>query len=81
MQGSKVEWLKHPYESTGDWRLAKLAIDGKVASFEVRVEDLFNHPTEESCNAMLIRQAKAYLAEFGDYRNQRRENQTHAEYA
>lgn len=70
MQTSTVEWIQHPYSSTGDWRLAKLAIDGRVASFEVRVEDLFLHATEESCNAMLIRQAKSYLEEFGDFRHQ-----------
>lgn len=70
MQSPKVEWIKHPYNSFGDWRLVKVAIDGRVASFEVRVEDIKSHPTEESCNAMLIRQATSYLEEFGDFRTQ-----------
>jgi hypothetical protein len=67
----KVEWLSYPTHSTDGWREVKLAIDGQVASFAVREEDWFLHPTEEGRNAMLVRQATSYLAEFGDFRMQK----------
>lgn len=71
MQGSKVEWLHYPYSEVNGWRLVRMAIDGKVASFEIRDEDWRAQPTEEAANAMLIRLGKSYLEEFGDFRSQK----------
>lgn len=70
MQAPKVEWLSYPSFSVDGWREVKLAIDGQVASFAVREEDWHLHPTEDARNAMLVRQATSYLAEFGDFRLQ-----------
>lgn len=67
-----VEWVKYPYEQVGGWRLCQVAINGQLASFELREEDYCQYPTEASRNAMLIRLAKSYLAEFGDFQLQRR---------
>lgn len=71
MQASKVEWLTYG-RPDGEWRLVEVAIDGQLASFSVHAADWCAHPTEESRNAMLVRQAKSYLTEFGDFRYQRR---------
>lgn len=77
MQAPKVEWLHYPSYSVDGWREVKLAIDGQVASFAVREEDWFSQPTDDVRNAMLVRQATSYLAEFGDFRYQQ-ENSFHA---